>query len=302
MSGISTNRTDITLPSEVSAEIIQKVQEESAVMRLARQVTLPGRGLTIPMITGDPEAGWVSETDAKPVSNPTLGTKLMEGYMLSVIVPFSNQFRRDARALYDALIARLPGALALKFDKTVIGAEDAPGLNFDTFANCTAQSLIASQGHTAYDALVAAFADIAEQGYALDGFALSPAAQGILLGSTDSTGRPLFVNSTAEGVPARILGAATYGSRGLYKTGVAPVGTGAGTPAIIGVAGDWARAMYGTVEGVQISISDQATLQAGTTQINLWQRNMFAVRAEIEVGFRADTSAFNLLTGAVPQS
>lgn len=302
MSGTSTNTTEISLPSDVSSEIIQKVMGESAVMRLARRVPLPGRGLTIPVIAGDPQAAWVAETDEKPVSDPSLSTKLMEAYTLAVIVPMSNKFRRDARALYDALIARLPGALALQFDKTVIGAVNKPGTNFDNFANCTAQSLIASQGHTAYDALVAAFADIAEQGYALDGFALSPAAQGILLGATDSTGRPLFINSTAEGVPARILGAATYGSRGLYKAGVAPVGTGAGTPAIIGVAGDWARAMYGTVEDVQVSIAEQATLTVGTSQINLWQRNMFAIRAEVEVGFRAETDAFNLLTGAVPQA
>ena len=300
MSGIPTNNTSVSLPSEVSAEILQKTQEASAVMRLARSVTLPGRGLTIPMITGDPEAAWVAETDEKPVSNPSLSTKLMQGYMLSVIVPFSNQFRRDARALYDALVSRLPGALALQFDKTVIGAVAKPGANFDNFAACTAQSLVASVGHTAYDALVAAFTDIAESGYALDGFALSPTAQGILLGATDSDGRPLFVNSTADGVPSRILAAATYASRGLYKAGQAAGESDSGTPAIIGVAGDWRQAMYGTVEGVQISISDQATLTSGTTTINLWQRNMFAVRAEIEVGFRADTSAFNLLTGAVP--
>ena len=35
---------------------------------------------------------------------------------------------------------------------------------------------------------------------------------------------------------------------------------------------------------------------------NLWQQNMIAVRAEIEIGFRAVADAFNLLTGAVPQS
>jgi hypothetical protein len=29
---------------------------------------------------------------------------------------------------------------------------------------------------------------------------------------------------------------------------------------------------------------------------------MFAVRAEIELGFRADTDCFNILTGAVPQA
>jgi hypothetical protein len=58
--------------------------------------------------------------------------------------------------------------------------------------------------------------------------------------------------------------------------------------------------MYGTVAGVEIAVTDTATLTSGNTTINLWQQNMIAVRAEIEVGFRADTSCFNLLTGAVP--
>lgn len=300
MPGISTYTGDITLPSEVSQEILQKTQEASAIMQLARPVTLPGRGLTIPMITGDPEAAWVAETDEKPASNPTLSTKLMEGYTLAVIVPFSNKFRRDARALYDAIVARLPGALALQFDKTVIGAVAKPGANFDNLAACTAQSLVASVGHTAYDGLVAAFADIADGGYALDGFGLSPTAQGILLSAVDSDGRPLFVNSVADGAIPRILGARTLMSRGLYKSGQAAAVSSSGSPAVIGVAGDWRQAMYGVVEGVQVSISDQATLTVGTQQINLWQRNMFAVRAEIECGFRCDTSAFNLLTGAIP--
>ena len=93
MSGISTNRTNITLPSEVSQEILQKTQTESAIMRLARQIVLPGRGLEIPVITSDPTASWVGETAAKPVSNPGLSTKQMLAYKLAVIVPFSDEFR-----------------------------------------------------------------------------------------------------------------------------------------------------------------------------------------------------------------
>ena len=68
--------------------------------------------------------------------------------------------------------------------------------------------------------------------------------------------------------------------------------------AVVGFAGDWSQAVYGTVEGVQIAIADQATLQDGETTINLFQQNMFAVRAEIEVGFRCDTTVFNKLTKA----
>ena len=40
------------------------------------------------------------------------------------------------------------------------------------------------------------------------------------------------------------------------------------------------------------------TLTDGSTTINLFEQNMFAVRAEIEVGFRCDTTVFNKLTGA----
>lgn len=53
--GIETNRTSITLPKEVSTEILQKTQESSAVMSLARQIALPGRGVTIPVIVSDPK-------------------------------------------------------------------------------------------------------------------------------------------------------------------------------------------------------------------------------------------------------
>lgn len=69
MASIDINRTTtISLPGEVSSEILQKTQEASAVMSLARQIALPGLGVTIPVITGDPEAGWVGETEKKPVS------------------------------------------------------------------------------------------------------------------------------------------------------------------------------------------------------------------------------------------
>ena len=300
MSRIATNRSNITLPAEVSQEIMQKTQQASAVMRLARQIALPGRGVQIPVITSDPAAAWVAETGAKAVSNPGLSTKLMQAYKLAVIVPFSDEFRRDAAALYDALISRLPLALAQKFDATVIGAVDAPGENFDTFAACTTQALVPAGNATTYDGLVAAYTDIAEHNGSVNGFAMSPAGIGLLLGAKDTTGRPIFINDVANGPGARLLGAPVVESRGIYKAGAAGVGTAPGTPALVGIAGDWTQAMYGTVEGVQIRFADQTGLTINSTQVNLWEHNMFAVRAEIELGFRADTACFNLLSGATP--
>lgn len=287
MAGISTNRSNIALPTEVSQEILQKTQAQSAVMQLARQIALPGRGLTIPVITGDPEAAWVEETAAKPVSNPTLATKVMQAYKLAVIVPFSDEFRRDAASLYDAIVARLPLALAAKFDATVFGAASgAPGANFDTLGGATAAGI---GGTHAYAGLVAADSAIATAGGIMNGIVLSPQGKGILLGAVDGNQRPLFINNVAEGAVPMVLGARTTLSKGAYASG---------TPNKVGIAGDWTQAMYGTVEGVQIRFADQTSLTIGGDQVNLWEHNMFAVRAEIEVGFRADTACFAVLTDA----
>lgn len=285
-SGTPTNRTNITLPAEVSREILAKMQTESAVMRLARRIELPGRGVAIPVITSDPEAAWVGETSAKAVSNPGVGTKIMEAYKLAVIVPFSNEFRRDAAALYDELVRRLPLALAQKFDATVVGAVAAPGGNFDSLGSAQAQEI----GTATYAGIVAADADISAHGGILNGFALAPQGRGAILAATDLSGRPLFVNNVAEGAIPMILGAPTVLSKGMYDA----------DEDVVGVAGDWSQAMYGTVEGVVIDYSSDATLTYKNQSnqdvtINLFQQNMFAVRAEIEIGFRADVECFNLL-------
>lgn len=284
MSGTATNRTNITIPPVMAQEILAKMQTESAVMQLAREVKLPGAGLQIPVITSDPEAAWVAETGSKPVSNPGLTTKLMTPYKLAVIVPFSNEFRRDAAALYDELVRRLPRALAQKFDATVFGpAGGKPGTYFDVFGSCTAQTI-------GYSGIVAADADIADHGGIMNGIALAPQGKAALLGAVDLNGRPLFINNVSEGAVPMILGAKTVLSKGAYVSG---------SPATVGVAGDWSQALYGTVEGIKIDYSADATLQVNeSTSINLFQQNMFAVRAEIEVGFVADTNCFNLLTAA----
>lgn len=295
-----TYRGNIEMPPEVAREVIQKMQDASAIMKLAQKVNLPGDGKKFPMITGDPEAAWVAETGMKPVSNPTLSSKTMIPYEIAVIVPFSEQFVRDRDVLYKAVVERIPGALAKVFDQTVAGAVDAPGENFDTFASATAQELV-SDTATAYAALAAAYADIAENGGEMNGIAMAPSGKAILLQQTDTLGHPLFTPGVGSAGVYAPLGAPITTSRGIFVEGEAAEGTDAGTPDVVGIAGDWTKAFWGTVEGMKIKILDQATLKSGTdTTIYLAQQDMIAVRAKIEIGFVADTSVFNRLLGAIP--
>lgn len=294
MVDISRATSGVTLPPEVSGEIWSSAQEESAVMRLARRITLPGGGVSVPIITGDAEASWVGETEEKPVSRATLANKQITPYKLAVIEPFSNEFRRDLPGLYAELVRRLPNALAKKFDQTVLGDVAAPGSNFDKLTGATSVGI---SGDT-YAGLIAADQAVATGGGVLNGWALSPQARGLLLGAVDSSGRPLFINNVqTDGAVPALLGAPVYQTRGVYLADAD--GAGVGTDAQLGYAGDWSSAIYGTVEGVQVRFSDQATLTDGAGSINLFQQNMFAVLAEIEIGFRVrDLAHFAKLTSA----
>jgi HK97 family phage major capsid protein len=291
MADINRTTGSMALPSELSSEVLKKASQESAIMRLADKVDLPGRGVTIPVIVAKPTAAWVAETEKKPVNNATPGTKLMQAFKLATIMTFSKELVRDAAALYRAIVDEGPAAIAKTFDQTVIGAVAAPSQsNFDTFAACTAVS-IANANNGTYLGLVAANANIATAGGRMNGVAVGAQGESLLFSAVDTTGRPIFMPTANDGSIGAVLGSKIVENNGLYVAGTSPA------PNVVGIAGDWTQAKYGIVNGIEFSISDQATLDLGNnTVINLWQQNMIAVLVEAEVGFRADTNCFNLLT------
>lgn len=262
----------VSLPAELSNEIIQGAVEQSAIMRLVPRVTLPGRGLAIPVVLGDADAAWVGETNEKAVGKPTLETKTMRPYKLAIIELFSNEFKRDLPALYDALAKRLPSAIARKFDSTVFFGT-APGTGFDTLSAIDSDSATAA---TVYTKLVEAKAAVAANG-ALNGWAVSPQGEALLLSAVDGQQRPLFLNSATDGFGGRVLGDPTVNTRAAYNS----------TSGVVMIGGDWSMARWGIVGDIDIAISEEATINDGTQQVNLWQRNMFAVRVEAELGFVA---------------
>lgn len=283
---INRSTTGVLLPKEVSSEIWAKTLENSAVMQLARRISLPGAGMEFQTITGEPTAEWVGEMEEKAVSKHTLGSKAMKGYTMAVILPFSNQFRRDKAALYQEMIDRAPYALGAKLDRSAFGIDAVPGELFDSLADVTAVDIETDT----WNGLVTADATIAASDYILNGWAIAPKAKSMLLTARDAMERPLFISSMTNdnSVPA-LLGHPTHVKKSVYK---------AGSPDQLGFAGDWDQALYGVVEDIKVDISDQATLNIDGEQVNLWQRNMFAVRFEFEVGFRLkDPEAFVKLVG-----
>lgn len=294
----NTNRgsAGIVLTPEQTSEIWQGFQETSAVTNLATNMPLPGAGASIDIITGDPVADWVGETEEAPVSDPTVSSKKLRGYKLAVIEPFSNELKRDKAALYTALVGRLPGVLSKKFDNTVLFGT-APGSDFDTLAAAPVVSL----NTAVYDGILTGLGSVAANGGDATGFALSPTGELLVLGAKDENGRPIFIgNAALEGQVGSLLGRPVYKTKAAHKAGAGAT-PGPAVAETIGFLGDWGSAYWGQVEDISLEISTEATINRGGTQINLWQRKMFAVMATIEIGFIAkNVNNFVRLTGRTP--
>jgi predicted phage gp36 major capsid-like protein len=64
------------MPREIVADIFSKAERQSVVQQIAQRQPLSSTGAVIPVVTGTPSAGWVSEAGRKPVSDMTLGSAL----------------------------------------------------------------------------------------------------------------------------------------------------------------------------------------------------------------------------------
>jgi len=303
----SRKTTNVILDPEVSNEIISKSQEQSAIMQLAKRMSIAPNGKKFQTITGDPAPEWVAETNKKPVDFFAFGTKTVIPYKMALIVPFSMEFRRDKGALYDECIRRVPALFGQKFDATAMSTT-APGTGFDVFGGASKATILpdASNGIDVYDRFLAVDSAIGAADGIMSGIALAPQGRSVVLGAKDGQGYPIFTPGVQSGQLGNILGAGVSVKKGVYVAGTAATQSAAGVPAVVGIAGDWDEAAYGVIGTLTGSISEEATLSytdanSQTVTLALWQQNMFAIRFEIELALMVrDINKFVLLTGAVP--
>ncbi len=295
MVNIERSSTGSALPYELSQEILAKTLENSIIMSQGRQVSVPGSGLTIPVITGEPTPAWTAETARKPVSTHTLTRKNLTPKTLAVIEPFSNQFRRDLPGLYAELVRRLPLAIAKKFDSDVIFSDrtnvDSLWSNGVAVANNANRSVL--DATNTYQDVLDGVANVVNAGYDPNGMVFTPGGELILAGALTS-GPLTFGQGRTGGLVSGAITSRNAGVSGLDADGS---GGGVTTFSTLGIVGDWSQLLWGVVESIDIAISDQSVLyvDGGANDIHLFQQNMFAVRAEIEIGaVVGDVKAFNL--------
>lgn len=282
------------LPRDVSQMIFEEAERGSAIQRLAPSQPLPDNGVAIPVLTGEPTAAWVTEGAKKPVSDATLGVKLMDPKKIAVIVPFSDEFlRTDRTNLPETLRDKIAGAFARAFDKAAIVATTGPftlGLSSTTNAVELGTTTTANGGLDGD--IVEGMRQVAADGYRVTGFAADVTQEPEFLDARDTTGRPIYLDNPREGSIGNTLKARPLA----YGEGIAtpPSGTPTADDGIRFIGGQWNQAAWGSGGQIEYDVSDSATLElADTSLLHLWQQNLVAIRAEAFYGWVvADVDAF----------
>lgn len=283
------------LPREITDLIFEDVARTSVVQQLAGRINLPRGGVTIPIVTGKPTAGWVSEGNAKPVSDAALDVKLMDPKKLAVIVLFSKEYiDSDNNLMFSQVRDQIREAFADAFDAAAIHGTNTPFTNYiaETSKSVELGTAAAGDGGVWAD-LVSGLKLLTDDRKMLTGFAADPTAEPILMASVDGNGRPILVDTNSAGIGQRLLGR--------------PVafGEGVGGGEVVDqdvrlVGGDWRKVKWGVGSDITFDVSKEASVKlADNSVVSLWQSNLIGVLAEVEYGFVVgDADAFVLYNDA----
>ena len=268
------------LPTEVSMEIQNLTVEHSQIQQIVQQVPLSGNGNTQRVLAQAPEASWVEEAGVKPATAVELGTKLMTPYKITSLITVSDEALEDDEVLYEALINELPKSLGKGFDKKILTGT-APGTGFDVLSDVNE---ITMNPKKIYDSTVDALRSVNAGKGDISAWVMNKFMEADVLTEVDANGRPLYIGSVAsEGRISQMLGRPAYKSTELDDNTFA-------------IGGDWSSARWGTVSGIDLKVSTDATIDG----VSMFQTNQIAILAEQRVGFVvSDKEKFAKISTAV---
>lgn len=219
---------------EYSSKIIEKLVQFSPLRALASGLTIGGSEVYVPTLEGGIAGGWVTETGARPSTEPTFGQANFKVYEFAGYVPVSRQLLEDS---FIDLQAFLLGHIAKQFGKaesTAFMLGDGNGkptglLNSPANYGFTSAN---SNGSDIIDAVIAAFYKL-PGAYAANGsWLMRRETMGVIRAAADGvTKGAIWADSLANGTPATLLGRPVYES---VDMSLLPTATGTTYPIAFG--------------------------------------------------------------------
>lgn len=287
------------IPTEQSELVLKEFMTNSAVIQLAKHepMTKPKKDFTY--LAEGPGAYWVGEAERIKTSKAKWLTATMEAKKLGVILPVSKEFLKySVSDFFEIMKPAIAEALYTKFDQAALFGKDSP------YAEGVSvwEKIVASGNQIAQGSAPNLYLDfndllaLVEDGdNDPNGFVTTRRFRKDLRGAVDSNNLPIF-NDPRDGQTASLVGMPIGYVNGLsWDEEKAKVLTG-----------DWDYARYGILQNIEYAVSEDATLTTivdeNNDPINLFERDMFALRATMHVGFMTlKEDAFAALTPAAEE-
>lgn len=285
------------IPTETAELVLKEFLTSSVVTQLAKHepMTKPVKEFTF--LAEGPGAYWVGEGQRIQTSKATWLTAKMEAKKLGVIIPVSKEFLRyTVTDFFNEIRPAIAEAFYTKFDQAALFGNDSPyAAGTSVWERIQASGNTIQKGSTdnLYLDLNGLLALVEDGDNDPDGFITTRRFRKDLRGAVDNNNLPIF-NEATQGAAPTVLGL--------------PVGYADGKSwdydkALV-LTGDWDFARYGILQNIEYAISEDATLTTIQDEegnpINLFERDMFALRATMHVAFMTlKDDAFAALTPEV---
>ena len=273
--------SEVLVPVEDVNSIIQDAPKSSVVLSRAMRATMSTAKRRQPVLSTLPVAYWVNgDTGLKQTSEQLWTDTYITAEEMAVIVPVSQALLDDASIdIWSEVRPRIAEAMGKKVDQAAIFGTDIPASWGDSImTRITAAHNTVTKG-TGVDlgVDVASMAQkVAEEGYAINGFASKPGLNWQLVGLRSTTGTPIYTPMVGEA------------ASGLYGYPLNETVNGAwdATKAII-IGADWTKFVCGIRRDMTYQVFDQGVItdDAGAVIVNLMQQDMVALRVTFRVGF-----------------
>lgn len=234
---------------DYSTQIIDKLTQVSPLRSLASVMTIGTTEVYIPLLTGNADGGWVTETGARPSTEPTFGQANVKTFEYAATVPVSLQLLEDS---FIDLSAFLQKHIVKRFGKgesTAFMKGDGNGKPtglLNTPGDYT-QFTAGQSGSDLLEKLIKAFYGLPSEYASVGSWMMRRETMGLIRELADGSGTSLsWADSLADGTPPTLMG------RPVYESVDMDLMTGAATTYPVSF-GDYASA-YQIVDRVGIAI------------------------------------------------
>lgn len=278
-------KKDGTIPEKYNTLILKDVMENSKVMQLAKYEEMDGKEKKFEYFAKGPGAYWVGEGEKIKTSKAQWLKVKMVAKKLAVIIPCSREYLHYKMSdFFEIMKPKIAEAFYKKFDEAAILNMDNP------FSQSVEQSVETAgneiNGDLTYDNVLSLEDLLTDEDYDVNAFISTKRNRSTLRNARKIENGVVIEsiydrsNNTLDGMPVADLKSLDRGT--LY-------------------AGDFDYMYYGIPFGMSYKLDESAQLSTLTnpdgTPINLFEQELVALRATMDVGFMiVKDAAFSKLT------